>query len=219
MGQLVIDHPQGYDTVFSPEEDSPAYPYVKQHRAPQSVEDLYELGIIPKSISKDAILEARAAGERANSRYLRVTDRAIFSMAGKTQRALVEARLNSQARSVTVRAAADHLERTLRIDSAQAELLASKAHSIDATHTTVDPHKKPFVYSLQLQDDLVVRTRLIVAASITIIRARSVLIHRTGEMRMLGKYMLLQCDSIYGPGLWEFLSDRVSEVNHSGLAS
>lgn len=214
MGQLIIDHPQGYDTIFSHEEDSPAYRYVKQHRVPQSVDDLYELGVIPKSIPRDAIHEARAAGENARSRYLHVTDQAVFSAPPKTQRAMVEARLNTQARDAMVRATADHLVSALRIDAAHAELLASKAHSIDAAQATVSPDKKPFVYSLQLQDDLIVRSRLIVAASITIIRAKSVLIHRTGEMRMRGKYLLLQCDSIYGPGLWEFLSDRVNEANN-----
>ena len=115
-----------------------------------------------------------------------------------------------------VQATADHLMTTLRIDSTHANLLALKAHSIDAAHTTISADKKPFVYSLQLQDDLVVKSRLIVAASITIIRARSVLIHRTGEMRMRGSYLLLQCDSIYGPGLWEFLSDRVSKSRIRG---
>jgi hypothetical protein len=210
MGQLIVDHPQGYDTIFSDEEDSPAHPYLRQHHGPQSVDDLYELGLIPKSISKDAIDEARAAGANAVQRYLRITDPAIFSVPPKAQRPLVEARLKTLARDKMVRATADHLMTTLRIDSTEADLLALKAHSIDAAHTTIPADKKPFFYSLQLEDDLVVKSRLIVAASITIIRARSVLIHRTGEMRMRGSYLLLQCNSIYGPGLWEFLSDRVN---------
>jgi hypothetical protein len=215
MGQLIVDHPQGYDTIFSDEEDSPAYPYLRQHHAPQSLDDLYELGIIPKSISRDAIEEARAAGANAVSRYLRITDQAIFSAPPKAQRPLVEARMNTLARDRMVRATADHLMTALRIDSTHAELLASKAHSINAARIAVD---KKFVYSLQLLDDLVVKSRLIIAASITIIRARSVLIHRTGEMRMRGSYLLLQCDSIYGPGLWEFLSENVQSVSLQGRA-
>jgi hypothetical protein len=208
MGQLIIDHPQGYDTIFSNEKDSPAYPYLREHPAPQSVDDLYELGVIPKSISKDVIHEAHAAGASARSRYLRITDQTIFSAPPTAQRRLAEARLNTLARDQMVRATADHLIATLHIDSAHANLLALKTHSIDAAHAT---SAGKFVYSLKLQDDLVVKSRLIVAASITIIRARSVLIHRTGEMRMRGSYLLLECDSIYGPGLWEYLSDRVNE--------
>jgi hypothetical protein len=219
MGQLIIDHPQGFDTIFSHEEGSPAFPYVKRHQAPQSIEDLYELGLIPRSVPSEAIHEARAVGQSANSRYLRVTDQAVFSATPRTQRAVVEARLNGQARDTMVRATANHLVRTLRIDDAEALLLASKAHSINPAHATVSPDKKPFVYSLQLQDDLVVKSRLIVTASISIIRAKSVLIHRTGEMRMLGSYLLLQCDSIYGPGLWEYLSDRVSQINNPRFAA
>jgi hypothetical protein len=213
MGQLVIDHPQGYDTIFSHEEDSPAYPYVKQHLAPQSVDDLYDLGLIAKSIPKDAVYEARSAGQGASERYLRITDHTLFSAAPSAQRALGEARLNVQARHAMVRATADHLVSALRISVAHAELLASKVHSFDTVRTTVARDKKPYVFSLALQDDLIIKSRLIVAASITLIRARSVLIHRTGEMRMHGQYLLLQCDSIYGPGLWEFLSARAKAAN------
>jgi hypothetical protein len=209
MGEMIIDHPQGYDTIFSNEEDSPAYPYLKQHRAPQSVDDLYELGIIPKSIPRDAIQEARAAGEAANSQYLRITDEAVFASTIKTQRGLVEARLNSQAREAKVQATANHLVSLLRMDRVEAELIASKSHSFSAHDTASQDHA--FVYSVRLLDDLIVKSRLIVAPSITIIRARSVKIHSTGEMRMKGKYLLLECDSIYGPGVWQYLSERVAE--------
>jgi hypothetical protein len=95
------------------------------------------------------------------------------------------------------------------MDRVEAELIASKSHSFSAHDTASQDHA--FFYSVRLLDDLIIKSRLVVAPSITIIRARSVKIHSTGEMRIKGKYLLLECDSIYGPGAWQYLSQWVTE--------
>ena len=81
----------------------------------------------------------------------------------------------------------------------QADLLSRKAHSV---HEDVkEIISQPFI-SVRLADDLIVKTRLVINSSIQSVKARAVVIHKSGEIKAEGGYFLLECDSIQGEGLW-----------------
>ena len=58
MGQLIIDDPHGFDTIFSTDLVSPAAPYLREYH-PRSLEDLYEIGVIPKHVPIDVLRKAK----------------------------------------------------------------------------------------------------------------------------------------------------------------
>jgi hypothetical protein len=198
MAQLVIDDPHGFDTVFSTDPMSPARPYLKEYQ-PRSLEDLYDIGIIPKHVSIEALRQARKVGLQAGAHYMNIASSAVHNMPAQARRQYVEARSNTVAREASVRATAEALATHHGYGADQADLLARKAHSLDdrVKETTA----LRFI-SVLLSDDLIVRTPLVIDASIQSLKAKAVVIHRNGDIRARSRYFLLECNTIQGEGLW-----------------
>src|SRR4051794_6199976 len=75
MGQIVIDDPRGFKTVYSTDYDSPARNYIREYQ-PKNLEDLYNIGVIPKHVSIEHLRTAREVGLRASTPYIdRILDR------------------------------------------------------------------------------------------------------------------------------------------------
>lgn len=216
MGQIVINDPHGFDTIFSTAPESPAHPYIREYR-PQSLEDLYDIGVIPKHVPLDSLQKARKVGlQAAAANYVRISSATVRDMPVEARRQYVEASSNTMAHAASVRATAQILVTQNGYAQEQADFLALKAHSFDDTVKQNVPF--PFV-SVLLADDLIVKTRLVVDSSIDSITAKAVIIHRTAEIVPKGKYFLLKCNSIQVEGFWwETLSSAYATLDTSPLS-
>jgi hypothetical protein len=217
MGQLIIDDPHGFDTVFSADPVSPAGPYLREYQ-PRSLEDLYEIGVIPKHVSIDTLRQARKHGLQAGARYMNISSPTVRNLPAETRKQYVEARSNTASREASVRATAEALITQHGFGAEQADLLARKAHSFDEYVKETIPLR--FV-SVLLADDLIVRTPLVIDASIQSLKAKAVIIHRAGEIRAKGSYFLLECNSVQGEGLWfhgsEFFGSQYQGISRAQL--
>lgn len=195
---ITIDDPHGFETRFSTQPDSMAAPYIRKY-FPQRLEDLYDIGVIPKHVPLDDLKKAREVGLKAGVGFIGITSRTFSAMPLETRRQYVEAGSRTKTRETAVRATAQALVSRLGYALESAELLARKAHAFD---DRVDADRPVPFYSAALADDLIVRTRLVIDASIDGLIARSIVIHQTGEIRAEGRYLFLRCDSIQGEGFW-----------------
>jgi hypothetical protein len=211
LSQIVIDDPHGFETRFSILPESPAAPYVRRF-LPQTLEDLYEIGIIPKHIALRDLKEARDVGLKAGLASITVTNRSLGTLPLAERRRYVEASSEARTRETSVRATAHVLVSRQGHSIEHADLLARKIHSLD--HLDVNA-PIPF-YSVSLADDLVVRTPLVIDPSIDGLTAKAVVIHQSGEIRAQGRYFLLRCESIQGEGYW-FRSSAFFDPNKQSM--
>lgn len=195
---ITIDDPNGFDTRFSTQPDSIAAPYIRKY-FPQRLEDLYDIGVIPKYVSVDDLKSARELGLKASVAFIGVTSRTFSAMPLESRRQYVEATSKTKSREAAVRATAQVLASRHGYSLEIADSLARKAHTFDDRLHVDKPI--PF-YSAALADDLIVRTRLVIDASIDGLFARAITIHRTGEIKAESGYFFVRCDSIQGEGLW-----------------
>lgn len=137
-------------------------------------------------------------GRRAGVAFVAVTDRSLGTMPFAQRRQYVEASSRTRSREASVRATAQVLVSRQGHSIEHANLLARKIHALD--HIDVNA-PVPF-YSVALANDLIVRTPLVIDASIAGLTAKAVVIHQGGEIRAQGRYFLLRCDSIQGGGYW-----------------
>jgi len=199
MRQVVIDDPNGFETVFSTNPMSPAAPYLREYR-PRSLEDLYDIGIIPKHVPVETLRTAREVGRQAGGRHMDIASPAVHNLPAWQRRQYVEARSNTMARDASLRAMAGMLITQHGYEAAEAALLANKVYSFDATGVEEAPIQA--FMAVLLDADLIVRTPLVIHSNIHSIMAKSVVIYRTGEIRAEGGYFLLVCDSIRGEFSW-----------------
>jgi hypothetical protein len=91
MAQMIIDNKYGFDTVFSSDPSSPAAEYLREYH-PRSLEDLYDIGAIPKHVPIEVLRKARDSGlETARTRYVAMTSSSFRDMPPKTRRQYLEA--------------------------------------------------------------------------------------------------------------------------------
>jgi hypothetical protein len=120
------------------------------------------------------------------------------------------------AREASVRVTAEVLARQHGFSVAEADLLARKAHSFAQTTTEV----RPFIINgIEILGDLVVKTPLVIDVSIHAITAKAVVIHRSGELRAEGPYLLVKCNSFRGEGFWwqSLLSTGMTEITKTAM--
>lgn len=211
MSQIIIDDPNGFETRFSTLPESPAAPYIRRF-LPRTLEDLYEIGIIPKHIALQDLEEARDVGVKAGVAFIAVTSRSLGTLPLAERRRYVEASSKARARETSVRATAQVLVSRQGHSVEHADLLARKVHALD--HLDVNA-PVPF-YSVSLADDLIVRTPLVIDSSIDGLTAKAVVIHKSGEIRAQGRYFLLRCESIQGEGYW-FRSSEFFDPNTQSM--
>lgn len=197
MAQITVDDPDGFDTVFSTDPSSPAAPYLRQF-SPKSLEDLYDIGIIPAHVSIDTLRNARELGIKAYASPIKINNTAMRNLPVEAQRKYVQARSHTMSREASVSVTADELTRH-GFTVGEADLLARKAHLFDEITVEVTPI---VLYGVEVMGDLVVRTPLVIDSSIHAITAKAVVIHRSGEIRASGPYLLVKCDSFRGEGFW-----------------
>lgn len=217
MAQFVVDDPHGFETIFSTDPTSRASPYLREYH-PQSLEDLYDIGVIPKHVPVHVLREAKKAGLHAGARYMNIDSPTVRNLPTEARRQYVEAQSNTSAREISVRATAAVLVAQHGFAVGEADLLARKAHTFGESDR-VNPNRPVPFYSVLLADDLVVKTRLVIQSSVQCITAKAVIIHRSGEIRIEGTYFLLRCDSIQGEGYWfDRLHDRDLNPVVSGVS-
>lgn len=197
MGTLTIDDPHGFDTVLSTDPKSPAAPYLRKYNL-RVWEDLYEIGVIPKHVPIDVLRAARNVGLQASASYMTVAGPTVFNLPVEARRAYVEARNKTTMRETAVRATAAALVTQHGYAAAEAKSLADKVHGLDRN----DQALVPAFMAVLLADDLIIRSPLVIDSSIHSVTAKAVVIHRAGEIRALGRYFLLRCDSIHGETSW-----------------
>jgi hypothetical protein len=169
--------------VFSTSPDSPAAPYIVEHR-PSSLEDMYRIGIIPASIDIAHLVEARDIARRASipdgvfadEKGRWYSDRAIPGL-------ITLSRKSAIAREVILKVA-DHLERR-GYDRVESNLTAQKA----AYFIARDEIEVPVWRVAQLLDrDLDVHGILVIDRSIHEVASRTVTFQKHGWIVPQGSY-------------------------------
>jgi hypothetical protein len=211
MGQIVIDDKYGFDTVFSTDPTSPAAPYIREYQ-PSSLQDLYDIGVIPKHVPINVLEAAREAGLKASAGHMRITSPTFRGLPVQAQRQYIQSRSNAIGRENAVRVTTQILVAQHNYSAEEAALLALKAHSVAESVSSVAARSLVFI-ALLLPDDLIVKTPLVIDSTIQSVTAKDVHIFRTGSIRPLSSYFLLTCQSIRGEGFWwqDLLSKTVSK--------
>ena len=211
MGQIIIDDPHGFETRFSTQPESIAAPYIRRY-LPQRLEDLYDIGVIPKHVPLDDLRKAREVGLKAGVEFIGVTSRSFAALPLESRKQYVEASSKTKSQEIAVRATAQVLASRHGYSLEHADMLARKAHTFD---DRVDVNAPIPFFSVALADDLIVRTPLVIDASIDGLTAKAVVIHQAGEIRAEGRYFLLRCDSFQGEGDWFRTSPYFNPSNKS----
>jgi hypothetical protein len=210
VNTLVIDDPHGFDTVFSTDPSSPAAPFLQEYR-PRSIADLYDIGVIPKYLPLTALQSAKDAGLAVGARPVQIDNLSVRNLPAAEQRHYLEAQTSSRRREGAVLITSRMLMAQHGLESAEADLLARKLHSF---HDAVNAVASWVFVAVQLPENLVVRTRLIIDPSVHSITANDVLVHKGGEIRALGRYFLVRCTSWRGEGFWwqSLVTNQVTDV-------
>ncbi len=206
MTQVVIDDPDGFETVYSSDSSSPAAPYIKEYK-PQSFEDLYDIGVIPKHVHLKHLRKARDTALAASHPYINLSSVEGRSQAG--ERRQIEAR----SRSLVVDSTASVMARVLvgryGYGPPEAMLLSRKVLSFESKLFD----RVPAFIAVNLSDfeDLLIKTPLVIDGTVHALMARNVIIYKTGRVHLKGSYFLLRCDSFKGEQLWfDGFRERVS---------
>jgi hypothetical protein len=207
MGCLNIDERHGLQTVLSDDPDSPAAPYVREYQ-PRSLQDLQQIGIIPKSADLEHLKQARddALGARADV-HVHLVPQILAQEANRYPDVQHYARAYNagHARQSVAEAMSAILSTRYRYHPREADLLARKALSLE---TTLQGKGFEAVWrQIELAEDLFIRSPVVVARTIDSILARDVVIFRNGTLIADGSYLLISCRTLAGESLyWQLLS-------------
>jgi hypothetical protein len=191
--QSVVVEKGKLPVVFSMSPDSPAAPYIVEHR-PSSLEDMYALGIIPASIAIAHLLEARDVARRVSMPHGTFADEQGRWYADRPIPGLTTLSRKSAMTHEGIRRVADHLERR-GYDRAESVLTAQKA----AYFIARDQIEVPVWRVVQLADrDLDVHGILVVDRSIQEVASRIVTFHKHGWIVPQGSHFLLTCREVKG---------------------
>jgi hypothetical protein len=197
MAQVEINDPNGFETVYSPDFNSPAAPYIQEYH-PQSFEDLYEIGVIPKHVRLKHLRTARDTALAASHPYI---DLSIVEGHPETDQ---PRQIEARSRSLVVDSTANAMTRTLvaryGYDPAEAMLLSRKVLAFESKLF----EKLPAFVTVNLYafPDFLIKTPLVIDRGIHALMARNVVIYKGGKVRLEGSYFLLKCDSFKGEQLW-----------------
>jgi hypothetical protein len=131
MGEIVIDDPHGFETVYSTDSSSPAAPYIHEYH-PKSIADLFEIGLIPKCVLPEHVHAAYESGQRAGTQYVTLSD-SQSPLAGQSadeRRRFVETRSKAAALDTSLQVMASTLVRLGGYPAVQAELIARKVAAV-----------------------------------------------------------------------------------------
>lgn len=179
--------------VFSASPDSPAAPYVIEHR-PSSLEDMYELGIMPGSIKIEHLEEARDIVSRVRLPDAVFADEQGRWFADRAIPGLITVPREYAIIQETILRTTRHLE-IRGYDSAEAKLTAQKAAYFIASEAVEVPVWRAVNL---LEMDLDVHGILYVERSIHEISARNVTFRKHGWIVPAGNNFLLTCQEIRG---------------------
>ncbi len=144
MTQVVIDDPNGFETVYSSDSSSPAAPYIKEYH-PQSFEDLYDIGVIPKHVRVKHLRKARDTALAASHPYISLS--AFEGRPQAEQRRQIEARSRSLVIDSTASVMARALVGRYGYEPSEAMLLSRKVLSFESQLFEKVPafHRREFV--------------------------------------------------------------------------
>ncbi|WP_433664476.1 hypothetical protein ACQPW1_21440 [Nocardia sp. CA-128927] len=179
--------------VFSTSPDSPAAPYLVERR-PSSLDDMYELGIIPSSVERDHLHEARELAQRISLPDAVFVDEAGRWFGDRAIPGIVPVPHEYAIAAETIRRTSRHLEHR-GYDSTEAMLIARKAVSFLAPTTLGSPVWRTVEFPGL---DLDVRGILYVSRKIHGLTARNVRFRHTGWIVPEGSHFMLTCDRIQG---------------------
>jgi hypothetical protein len=197
MAQVVIDDPDGFETVYSSDSTSPAAPYIKEYN-PRSFEDLYDLGVIPRHVHLKHLRKARDIALAASRPYINLST--VEGIPQFEQRRQIEARSHSLVIDSTANAMARALAGRYGYEPSEAMLLSRKVLSFESELFERVPAF--IVVNLSDFEDFLIKTPLVIDGTVHALMARNVIIYRTGKVRLEGSYFLLRCDSFKGEQLW-----------------
>jgi hypothetical protein len=197
MAQVVIDDPDGFETVYSSDSTSPAAPYIKEYN-PRSFEDLYDLGVIPRHVHLKHLRKARDIALAASRPYINLST--VEGIPQFEQRRQIEARSHSLVIDSTANAMARALAGRYGYEPSEEMLLSRKVLSFESELFERVPAF--IVVNLSDFEDFLIKTPLVIDGTVHALMARNVIIYRTGKVRLEGSYFLLRCDSFKGEQLW-----------------
>jgi hypothetical protein len=198
LSPITINDPNGFDTIYSTDPSSPAAPFVKEYH-PRTIEDLYDIGLIPKHISSEHINEAYSASLSSTAKYMNVDDPIVQFLPVAQRRQFIEGRSASIARNNAVSSASRVLRTKFGYQEQEADLIAKKVLTFVRKDAT-DPI--PGFFVVELADDLIIKSPLIFDASIQSLVARNVTIYKTGRLRINAGYFLMRCESLQSNNPW-----------------
>jgi hypothetical protein len=196
MSKITINTANGEATIYSNDPGSPAAPFLKEYR-PTSIEQLYEIGMIPKSVQLEHLHDAQRAALQSKFSGSVIADiPSSFGVLPKQEIVrFLKARSNAAALQNARTTMAGVLQNRHGYGEVESQLLAGKiSQFIFAT----DDARLPVWRQIELSQDLDIKTLLVIDRSINALLARNVLIEKTGELRAQGAYFLLRCNRIDG---------------------
>ena len=202
-GAIVIDAPDGQVTVYAHDPRSPAAPYVREYR-PRTIEDLYAIGLIHRSIDIQHVQAAYQVVQRGTLHTMFIPSSAELASLSKTHSSseaerYVLARSRSLTRETAIQEMTRHLTIQFGYGEVEAALTARKVHALPSAGEEVI---SPF-FAVELAANLIIKTPLLLDKSINMLVAHNVLIAETGELLLGGRYLLLRCASIKGYTSWK----------------
>lgn len=198
MAQLIIDDTHGFETVYSLDPRSPAAPYIDRY-SPRGLDDLHELGLIPKYVPLKHLRTARDKALAHSHSYI--------DFAGADGGAPMEQRAQSEARSQSrlIDSAVGVMSRTLvnrnGYDPAEATLLSRKVLAFESNLFAQRPALTLVIVNLTDRDFLI-KTPLVIDQGIHGLIAKDVIIYKRGTLRLQGSYFWLSCRSFRGEQMW-----------------
>lgn len=189
--------------VFSASPDSPAAPYLVERRL-SSLDDMYELGIIPSSVAREHLDEARELAQRISLPDAVFVDEQGRWFGDRAIPGIVPLPRDYAIATEVIRRTSRHLEYR-GYDPTEADLIARKSVNFLAPTTLGSPVWR----TVELADlDLDVRGILYVSRKIHGLMARNVRFRYTGWIVPEGSHFMLTCDEIHGdakPPAWQSL--------------
>jgi hypothetical protein len=206
---FTIDHRRDKEIVLCEDEDSLAAPYIKEYK-PTCLKDFQELGIIPKAIKLEHLHAAREAimETEAHLKARLIPWQSTQGYADSDHYA--EAYHTAQVRESMVEGMKVFLNTRYLYSLKEADLLARKIASLETT--VAGKNFQPVWRRIELADDLLIHSPVLIKSSINSIVARNIIIFKYGVLKVEGSYLQITCHSLSGRVV--DLKDSTTEFQH-----